>query len=281
MVTRIPLIVAVVGALLVGGATTGTTRASWTDGANLQPAAVGSGSMGNTASASPTSLTVQRGSSATSRVTVTDTSSAAAKNLQQRITPTLTGSLPSGVTATLTTVGGGGACTGTSQGPVVLVPGGSFSSCVTVTASSSSTASSATVTVSIDGVQVRGGTASGWSSPTRTLNIPVTIQSSVLPPAITCAPGQGVGGAFAFSWLSVPGATSYQVEASGDGTSFGVSASLGIGPSSYTHLVLLEKNEVLYVRVVATGAGGAVAVSNTLLLERRGNSSNVDCEDQG
>lgn len=279
MHARIPFAVAVVGVLLVGGATTGTTRAAWADGADLQAASVGSGTMGNAAAASPTGLTVQRGGSATSRVAVTDTSGPAAPNLRQRITPSLTGSLPTGVTATLTTVGGGGACTGTPQGPVVLTAGGSLTTCVTVAAAPTSTATSAIVTVAIDGTQELGGSAPGWSTPTRTVSIPVTIQGPA--PVLSCSPGAGAGGVFVFSWLAVPGVLSYQVQTSGDGTGFGLTLTVNAGPSSHTHAALLAKNDVLYVRVVATATGGGVATSNVLRLERRGNSSNVDCEDLG
>ncbi len=208
---RIPLIVAVVGALLVGGATTGSTRASWVDQVNLPTHAVGSGEMTRTGVAAPTSLSVTKGLTATTKVTATNSSPAAAKNLVQRITPTVSVSTTpgsaTGVTASLTTTNSGGTCTGTAQGPVSTTAGQNFVFCVNVSATAGTTATAATVTVTLSGQQMRNGNPQGWNS-SQTVTVPVTVLAPTPPtPVLTCVE---IGSDARVSWTEVPGTTYYR-----------------------------------------------------------------------
>src|SRR5687768_2518817 len=89
MNSKIPLVVAVVGALLVGGATTGTTHASWTDQGVVQGGSITAGDMDFEVIGNPTAVTLPSTSATSSHtITVTDTSTSAAKNLAQRVTVT-------------------------------------------------------------------------------------------------------------------------------------------------------------------------------------------------
>src|SRR5689334_9328744 len=111
MKSRIPFVAAVVGALLIGGATTGGTFASWKDTSTLTGASITSApNMRFTTSASPARQAFAQGGTAfvTATVTITDTStnspSANPKNLRQQYsvssaTSSLTGTLVS-VTST-------------------------------------------------------------------------------------------------------------------------------------------------------------------------------------
>lgn len=274
---RIPLSVAVVGALLLGGAATGTTRATWTDSVDLAASAMSSGSMGLTAAASDGSLSVPRGGSGTVMVTVNDTSSAAAKNLRQRVTATVGESLPTGITATLTTVDAG-RCTGTPQGPVDLTPGGSLTTCVTVAATSGTSAASATVTVGVSGAQVRGGTVAGWTTPTQTVTVPVTVQGFGAP-VLVCSPGPQGNGSYEFSWAGLPDATSYWIRAATADSGYQLVGVRGASTTSFT--LTLEQNETVLVHVVALSSSWQLGTSNVLRIRRNGNSSNFSCEDLG
>jgi hypothetical protein len=265
MSSRTLLLAAVVGVLLVGGATTGRTHASWVSRANLQAAGVTSASMGLGATASPTTVVVARGSAESTRVTVSDTSSATAKNLRQRVTPTLVASLPSGVTASLTAATANG-CTATAQGSVDLAPGGSFTTCVTVSASASSTATSATVRLSYSGAQVRGTTVAGWTTAAQTVTVPVTI--AVSEPDLACSPGNANGqGNYTVSWSAIAGATSYRLYAATaqDGPYF----LLETVPGNQTRFTYnLERNQTGFGRVTAVVGGTESARSNAIRLQR-------------
>ncbi len=154
MMSRIPLYAAVVGALLVGGATTGVTHASWT---SQRPAAAHYGdrqdSMSYTAT-TPGAVTVNKvgGSTAETSFVLDDTS--AGKNLKQRLTTTVTSS-PAGVTTTV----GTGSCSTTAGSTFVDTTPTSANQTVCVKVTSSTTAVSGTVTLSIAGAQQ----PSGWS----------------------------------------------------------------------------------------------------------------------
>jgi hypothetical protein len=267
MRTRAVLLVAVVGALLVGGATTGTTLASWRDQAGAASGSVASGSMALTAASTPATLSVARGTTGTTLVTVSDASSAQAKNLVQRLTPTVTGTLPSGVSATLTTRSGS-TCTSTVQGAVTTGPSGSFVTCLNVSVASGATATSATVTVSVAGRQLRGGTPAGWTATDRTVTVPVTVFTA--PPVISCL---WQGGSLYVTWATAAGTTYtgyYATSQAGPYTSFGaVTAPLPM---------TVSPNSSFYVRVTASAGGQPSGYSNTLLLARgQGGQSTPTC----
>lgn len=265
MSSRTLLLAAVVGVLLIGGAVTGGTHASWVSRANLQAAGVTSATMGLGAAASPTTLAVVRGSSASARVTVDDTSSTAARNLRQRVTPTLTGSLPGGITAILTTATASG-CAATAQGVVDLAPGGSFTTCVTVSATASSTATSATVQLSYSGAQVRGATVAGWTTAAKTVTVPVTIVVSE--PVLDCSPGNANGqGNYTFSWSAITGATSYRLYAAT--TQDGPYVLLETVPGNQTRFTYnLDRNQTGFARITAVVGGTESPRSNAIRLQR-------------
>lgn len=265
MSPRSLLLAAVVGVLLVGGATTGGTHASWVSRANLQTASVTSATMGLGATASPTTLAVERGSSESTRVTVDDTSSTTARNLRQRTTPVLTGSLPSGITARLTTATANG-CAATAQGAVDLAPGGSFTTCVTVSATASSTATSATVRLSYSGAQVRGTTVAGWTTAAQTMTVPVTIV--VTEPVLDCSPGNANGqGNYTFSWSAIAGATNYRLYAAT--TQDGPYFLLETVPGNQTRFTYnLDRNQTGFGRITAVVGGTESARSNAIRLQR-------------
>jgi len=265
MSSRTLLLAAVVGVLLVGGAVTGGTHASWVSRANLQAAGVTSATMGLGATASPTTLAVERGSSEPTLVTVDDTSSTTARNLRQRVTPALSGSLPSGITARLTTATANG-CTATAQGAVDLAPGGSFTTCVTVSASTSSTATSATVQLSYAGAQVRGSTVAGWTTAAKAVTVPVTIV--ITEPVLDCSPGNATGqGSYTFSWSAVTGATGYRIyRATAQNGSYSL---VGTVSGSQTQVsATLDRNESGFLRVTAVVGTAESARSNAIRLQR-------------
>jgi len=271
MSSRILLRVAVVGALLVGGATTASTRASWTDQANLASSSVSSGTMSLAASAAPATLSVAKGSSATSVITVGDTSSPAAKNLVQRITPAVTGTLPAGVTATLTTRSGG-TCTGTAQSPVTTTPGGSLTTCLNVTVANSATATSATVTVGVTGQQMRAGSPAGWSTPTQTVSVPVSITGGSAPsaPVISCG-AYVANGTYSITWTAASGVTYSAHRATGTNTDAGYTSVTTSATSPYPATV--ATGVTTFWRLRATNASGTSGWSNTIQLTRSGNGA--------
>src|SRR3954464_9178650 len=96
--SRIPFVAAVVGALLIGGATTGGTHAKWVKAQPLASSTASSGSMDFTLGSPSTLANLNKvaGSEGQATFVVTDTS--VGKNLVQRITATISGT-PTGVTA--------------------------------------------------------------------------------------------------------------------------------------------------------------------------------------
>lgn len=263
MKPRIPLIVTVVGALLVGGATTGGTNASWVSQKPLGASRVTAGSMSSGGTASPSALTVNRAASGTVDVLVSDSS--AGKNMMQRVTPSVTATVG---TATLVTKAGG-ACTTTAQSAVDLAPAASFTTCVRYTAPDS-TASSATITVTLTGRQVRAGNLAGWSA-APTLTIPVTINQPQQPvtPTITCGSFQS-NGVFSFGWTDRSG-ESYTVHRS---TTTNADASYSVVTTSAStpyQATVAEGTSYWRVKSATTTSSG---FSNTLRLVRNGNGSN-------
>lgn len=198
---RVPLVTAVIGALLVAGATTGTTYASWVDQAPLHQSGVGSAAMSLGASDAPASTLLAPGATTTVPVTVTDTSSGAAKNLVQRVTATA--SVPTGVTVALTRDTGSG-CPGSAFTSRDTQPGGSFVLCVRLTAAA--TASSGTVQVVLTGRQVQGSVVQGWTT-SRTVSLPVAVVPNA--PVLSC---QGS----TLSWTAT--GSTYRVQARDNGS---------------------------------------------------------------
>jgi hypothetical protein len=165
MMSRIPLIAAVVGALLVGGATAGVTQASWTDQRQLHAHGATAGSMSFTAT-SPGAVSVDKVSTSSAETSFVLDDTSAGKNLQQRITATVA-STPAGITATV-----GTSCAGATTGSVFVdtTPNSPNQSlCVRVT--SSTTAVSGTVTINLSGAQ----RPTGWATPLLTLTFQVTV----------------------------------------------------------------------------------------------------------
>lgn len=254
---RVPFFVAVVGALLIGSATTGTTHASWTDQAPLPVTQVSSGSMSFSAS-TPAGVSVKRtaGETATSTITVADTSSG--KNLKQRITAAVA-STPAGVTASVaTSCGGSGSAVDTTPGS------GNQTFCVKVT--SSTTAVSGTVVVTLGGTQ----RPTGWSTPGVTRSVAVTVSSAIPEaPSLSCSTGRWYSGSVDFSWSEISGATGYTLSyATTDhdwrydelwsGSRTEISISGFSDPSTY------------YFRVTATNSAGTSQDSNTVKVVRKG-----------
>jgi len=271
---RIP-VVAVVGALLVGGATTGTTHASWRDQASATSGTVASGAMALSAAASPTGLSVTRGTTGTTLVTISDVSSPQAKNLVQRLTPTLTGTLPAGVSATLTTRSGS-SCTSNAQGAVATSPGGSIVTCLNVSVTAGSTASNATVNVSIAGQQLRGGAPVGWAATPHTVAVPVTVTTPTVPsaPVLSCVSASGTQ----ISWTAT--GTTYHVFESASATTWSPNPLVqGTSATTYTppNTNGWSQNEVRFYRVVAVNSTGTSSPSNVIKVSRNGNSTNVTC----
>lgn len=263
----------VLGALLVGGAGTGgSTYARWVDQVKQGSSSVLSGSMGFTAAAAPASLSVGRGTSGSTVVTVTDTSQG--KNLVQRVTPTVAAT--NGVSASLVTRSGG-SCTSTAQGPVALTPSQAFSTCVSVSVPQGTVAGSATVTVTLNGAQVRGGSATGWTFGPRTVSIPVTITGSVpAAPVLTCASGSGSSTGYTFSWPAVTDATGYTVHRS-DTTNTDAAFGQVASQAATSWTALVGGSQTSYVRVKAVNAAGSSAYSNTLRLIKT--TGNVTCSE--
>ena len=249
------LSVAVVGALLVGGAVTGTTAASWTDQRPLAASSVASGSMSFTTTA-PAGVTVARtaGTSATTSFVLDDTS--VGKKLQQRITASVTGT-PTGITATV-----GTSCPSASSVNVDTTPTSpDVTLCVRVL--SSATAVSGSVTISVSGAQ---RPTAGWTTPVSTVTVPVIVGTApATPPVISCL-GANLNG---FSWPAVSGATNYVVTSSATQTG----TYLDVATTATTsHTPTLAGNTTTFFRVRATNAAGSSAASNTLRIIRTGNN---------
>jgi hypothetical protein len=264
MNSRIPLISAVVGALLVGGATTGATHASWTSQRHLQAHQVSAGSMSFTAT-SPGAVTVNKVSGSTAETSFVLDDTSAGKNLQQRITTTV-GSSPAGVTTTV-----GTSCSTTGASAVVDTTPTSANQTVCVKVTSSPTAVSGTVTLHISGTQ----RPTGWSTPVLTRTFAVTVNSGAAPsaPAIVC--GTSTNNSHTFTWAPIVGASGYNVHRS-NSTNADASYSVATNVLTPTYVAPLSGNQTSFFRVKAVSATGLEsAYSNTLRIVRSG--SNVTC----
>jgi hypothetical protein len=265
-VNRIAVVAVVLGAFLLGGVGTGATYARWVDQAPLPSSSAGSGAMSFTAAAAPASLSVARGTTATTQVTVTDTSQG--KNLVQRVTPTVAAT--NGVTASLVTRSGG-SCTTTAQAAVALTPTQSFSTCVNVTVPSGTTASSATATVTLNGAQVRGSTVAGWTSGPRTVTLQIAITDAA--PIVSCGVGVTPAPAYRFTWTGT--GSSYRVYRSSSSSTGFTQVATTTG-TSYTETTQAQ-NQIWYFRVTQVTGSTESAPSNTIRVDRSGNSNNYTC----
>lgn len=263
MSRRIPLIVAVVGALLVGGATTGTTRASWT-GQRTLTATVGSATMGSATVSAPSTLTVNKGTTGTSVLTITDTSSAGARNLVQRLTPSITGPVPPGITASVTSRSSG-TCSASAQGPVTTTPGSAVTACLRVSVPGSTAGTNTTISVTVAGRQLRGGSPVGWTAPNQTLTVPVVL-APLLTPVVSCVGANANG----FTWGDVPGATEYVLSMSD--TPNGPYTDQPKQTDRSYYYPSGGGSASRYWRVRAVNGANTSAVSNTVLMTRSGSS---------
>jgi hypothetical protein len=261
--SRIPFVAAVVGALLIGGATTGGTHASWVRSAPLSSTSVASGSMGYTAT-NPAGVTVTKvaGSVADTSITVHDTS--VGKNLKQRITASITGK-PSGVTATVSTSCGSG------NVYVDSTPGAADQTfCVRVT--SSTTAVDGNVTVSLSSAQMP---SPGWTTAAITRSVAVTVNQPVNPgtPSLACAAARS-GNDWSVSWSTISGET-YMAEIST------TSATAGFGaPFSVTspYLVTMGANNTTkWLRVKAFVGPTGSSYSNVVRVTQGTGASSMTC----
>ena len=296
---RTPLAVAVVGALLVGGATTGTTLALWRDQAIVPASSLTSGSMSHTVlnggdtRLGNVSLVAGEPSATTVTGTVRDTSAAGSKNLRQDIrvasvelanptnnlsaadlrlavTSKTSASCPADVPAS--TAAGYASADLYRTAPISPA----YDVCVVVAAIAGAPASTGTLRLTFAGEQVRpDGSASGWTSST-TATVILAITSS--PPA---EPVLGCGAP-----VAVTGDPGYRIEWSETGTTYQVYRSLEpTGPftlvSTQTSISYTDpdfgRSEDRYFRVRAVNASGESTDSNTLKVERNGNSSNFRC----
>ncbi len=255
MSRRLPLYAAVVGALLVGGATTGQTGATWTDQRQLGSHGVGSGAMSFTTT-TPAGVSVARtaGAAATTSFVLDDTS--AGKNLQQRITTQVAGT-PTGVTATV-----GTSCPGAASVQVDTTPtSADVSLCVRV--ASSTTAVTGSVTLNVSGAQ----RPSGWTTPVATVTVPVTVTTTTVPtaPTVTCT-GPTQNG---FGWTAVAGADDYTVASST--TQNGTYGDL-VTQTQTQYLPTVGGNSTTFFRVRATNAAGTSPAGKTVRITRSGNA---------
>jgi len=255
MSRRFPLLVAVVGALLVGGATTGTTGATWTGQRPLASSAVSSGAMGFTTTA-PAGVTVARaaGAAATTSFVLDDTSTG--RNLRQRVTATVA-TAPGGVTATV-----GTSCPGAASVQVTSTPTSPDTSlCVRVV--SSATAVSGSVSLTVSGAQQ----PSGWTTPVSTVTVPVTVVATAAPgtPNVTCT-GPSQNG---FGWAAVSGADSYTLASStAQGGPYGDVAT----QTQTQYLPSVSGQSTTFFQVRATNTAGSSPVSRTVRIIRSGSA---------
>jgi hypothetical protein len=267
MNSRIPLISAVVGALLVGGATTGATHASWTSQRHLQAHQVSAGSMSFTAT-SPGAVTVDKVSGSTAETSFVLDDTSAGKNLQQRITTTV-GSSPAGVTTTV-----GTSCSTTGASAVVDTTPTSANQTVCVKVTSSPTAVSGTVTLHISGAQ----RPTGWSTPVLTRTFAVTVNSAF---SLGCPTVGTTRNLMPLTWTTASGATAYSVREDTvvNGAFTNQVFSDSTAPLDTAHTVTMTAAGSRYYLVRATTAGGTV-LTNKVLVTRAGNNgqSNMSCE---
>lgn len=269
--SRIPLVATVVGALLIGGATTGGTFASWSNQRQLHAHGVQSGQLSFTAT-SPGAVAVDQtaGYTADSTFVLDDTS--VGKNNRQRITASVAGT-PAGITARI-----GTSCASATTASVAVdtTPTSADQSlCVRVTVDMPTTAVSGNVTVTISGAQ----RPTGWSTPSTMLQVPVTVTPAVstpVAPVISCGAFQSNGN-YSFTWTALDGLTYSVHRSTGPNLDGSFATVTATGNSPYT--ASLANPSTTFWRVKATNAAGTSGWSNTLRLARDGNGINsIDCD---
>ena len=267
MMSRIPLIAAVVGALLVGGATTGVTRASWTDQQPLHAHGATAGSMSFTAT-TPGAVTVDNVSTSSAETSFVLDDTSAGKNLQQRITATIA-TTPAGITATV-----GTECDDTAASTSVDTTPTSPNQTVCVKVTSSPTAVSGTVTIDLSGAQQ----PAGWTSPLVTRSFQVTVNATF---SLSCPTVGTTRNQMPLTWTAWPGATAYSVreDAGTNGTFATQVFSDSTAPLDTTFTVTMTAAGSKYYLVRATTAGGTL-ITNKVKVTRAGNNgqNNMSCE---
>jgi hypothetical protein len=273
MSSRIPFAAAVVGALIVGGATAGTTAASWRSQALLPGSSVKSGAMSLSGTSSPASLTVQRGSTGRVLVTVRDTSTVLARNLRQVIgVPTVTGG--SGITSKALATANG-ACTATAYTPVTTRPGEQVTVCVELSASS--TATGGQIAIAFPGTQVRpsGASIAGWTTST-TATVSLTVPQGAPAPGVACQTNESAPIARTFTWGDLGTGVTYQVYRRAPGSSSFAPVGSPTSATSYTEDAL-GNGQTSGFRVRSIQNGVQSGDSSTVTITRNGNSSNYNC----
>lgn len=268
---RIPLVAAVVGALLVGGATTGGTYASWSSQRQLTAHSVSSGQMSYTAT-TPAGVTVSRVAGATADTTLVLDDTSAGKKLVQRITATV-GATPTGVTATV-----GTSCPGAATTSVDTTPTSADQTlCVRVT--SSTTAVSGNVTINLSSAQ---RPVAGWTTAAITRQVPVTVTDPgpSAPSGLSCnggTTGSNGGTGVRLTW-TLNGSTSYKIYQALFATpdTFTVVGTPGSSTSTFTTTGFAQ-NEVRYYRITGLQGASESMPSATLRVDRNGNSNNFTC----
>jgi hypothetical protein len=286
MSRRTPLVVAVVGALLVGGATTGTTLAQWRDQAAMPAGGITSGSMSHAVEDPGSALELTAGSGVTTTVLVRDTSSAAARNLRQTIRirdvalvdPT-SGLSRSNLSLSVERKPWSG-CSTPGSGPDRLPrslgttsPGETIEVCLAVVADASTPTSAGSLRLDLAAEQVRpDGSPAGWTSES-IATISLTVAAPTLPstPTVACHSGKGA----TFGWTE--GGSYYKVyraaESSGPFTVVSTQTAAEYTDSGSG----FSKNEVRFFRVRAVNASGESVDSQVVLIERNGSSDNYKC----
>src|SRR5689334_5133191 len=113
MRSRFLFVASVVGALLIGGATTGGTGASWVDTNAMATGGMQAGRIGFKHDESKASFSLNKTTATSDTVEVTVTDQSLGKNLVQRITPTVTPG--AGLSGAVARTKASGACTLTTQ----------------------------------------------------------------------------------------------------------------------------------------------------------------------
>jgi hypothetical protein len=263
--SRIPLVATVVGVLLVGGATTGGTFASWSNQRQLHANGVQSGQLSFTAT-SPGAVAVDKtaGYTADSTFVLDDTS--VGKNNRQRITASVAGT-PAGITARI----GTSCATATTASVAVDTTPTSANQTVCVRVTSSTTAVSGNVTVNISGAQ----RPTGWSTPTTTVSVPITVNTpGPAAPVLSCRPRNG--NTISFTWVSVSGET-YTLFAATSNEEAGYAP---VGAVTPPHVVSPGQNTVVFYRVKAANSQTAISeLSNTIRVARDSGASTITCQE--
>ncbi|MGH3347710.1 MAG: hypothetical protein ACRDO4_12075 [Nocardioides sp.] len=256
MMSRIPLIAAVVGALLVGGATTEVTRASWTDQRQLHAHGATAGSMSFTAT-SPGAVSVDKMSTSAAETSIVLDDTSAGKNLQQRITATIA-TTPAGITAT---VGTDCTTTGPSASVDTIPTSPDQTLCMKVT--SSTTAVSGTVTINLLGAQQ----PTGWSTPLLTRSFPVTVNAVATPPPVPASfrcTGFDNNNIVRFAWDAVPTAEKYRVYRSGSSTFVEATAPATTLAANRNTWAIANGVPATFLVKSFASAGGESSASNTV-----------------